>query len=68
MEKIVRELDEVIRDLKMDTANFDGCQRSSITLKKGEITGFIREETRLWREAWGLRPLKEIKKELKKFI
>ncbi len=67
LERITQELREVIRVLGMDTADFDGCRGGAITLKRGEKTKFIREETKLWREMWSLEPLRRIRKELKKF-
>lgn len=68
LERITRELGEVIRVLNMKTADFDGPQSEPITLKAGGKTKFIRETTRLWRQSWALDPLKRIRKELQKFL
>lgn len=68
LERITQRLSEVIRTLSMETTDFDGCRGGPVTLKAGEKTEFIREETRLWRESWSLGPLRDIKKELKRFL
>lgn len=68
LERITRDLREVIKTLEMDTCNFNDLQDKVIRLKKEGVTNFIRQKTRLWRETWCLSPLKEIEKKLKRFL
>ena len=47
--------------ITMERSNFDlGFTDDALPLKASEVTDFIRERTRLWRESWLLEPLDEL--------
>lgn len=52
-------LKDIRKVLEMNSANFDriGPASETVTLQRGQVTAFIRERTRLWRDTWLLSPL-----------
>jgi hypothetical protein len=59
LEELKSELEEVRRRLTMEHSHFGDITRPGkiYKLTESEISDFIREKTRLWRETWILHPL-----------
>lgn len=59
IEELKTQLEELRRKLTMEHTHFGDITRPNRVhkLTENEITDFIRDQTRLWRESWMLHPL-----------
>lgn len=56
-QQVLAQLREALAGAEMERANFDAFM-DTVTLEQGQVTGFIRERTRLYRDSWIIAPLK----------
>lgn len=65
--KIARELREVLRIASMETTNFSQLHGPhDFPTSEKEVTLFIKERTRLWRQTWIIPQLKKAIKEIER--
>lgn len=65
-EKLVRDLKDIRRDATMDSAEFGllNPERFDYPRREADVTPFIRERTRIWRDTWIVGMLDEMIKDL----
>jgi len=68
IEKVIREIKEALRSSRMETANFSDMNQKLTILKQKEVTEFIKNRTRLYRDAWITAPLERALKILEEEI
>ena len=57
-EALLSELRELLRVAEMESCSFDGGFHTEFT--PNDVTGYVKEVTKLWRGSWLVRPLKDL--------
>lgn len=61
LQKLKTELEVVRRTATMENARFGNITSNAThVVPEGEITDFVRDQTRLWRDTWLVHPLDEM--------
>lgn len=59
-QELLRLFEDALRSAKLETADFGTiCQSGPFPTQERQVTKFIRERTRLYRESWIISPLRE---------
>lgn len=67
--KLIQDLENIRRDASMANANFAHIptgQEFKYPTNEAEVTAFIEERTRIWRNTWIVGMLEEVIKDLKR--
>ena len=63
--EVLAQLREALAAAEMERADFDAYM-DTVTLEHGQVTTFIRERTRIYRDSWIIAPLKRAIKEIER--